>query len=46
MYDQIVESFKRLYMNGKIDDKKLDILMARGIISSDDKEYIMRKDGE
>lgn len=43
MYDQIVESFKRLYMSGKIDENKLDILLTRGIISYEDKEYIIGK---
>lgn len=46
MVDQIIESFKRLYQNGKINDSTLDTLLEKSIIAQSDKEYIMRKDGE
>lgn len=44
--NQIVESFKRLYKSGKINEDKLNSLVERKVISQDEKEYIMRKDGE
>lgn len=46
MVDMIVQSFKRLYQNGKLNETTLDSLIHRGIISESDKEYIMRKDGD
>lgn len=46
MVDTIVESFKRLYQNKKINENTLNSLVERGVISENDKKYIMTKDGE
>jgi len=44
--DLIIESFKRLYNSGQINEKTLNILLEKGSITESDKKYIMRKDGE
>ena len=44
--DLIVESFRRLYKSGQINENTLNALLEKGTISEKDKEYIMRKEGE
>lgn len=44
--DIIIESFKRLYKNGQINDDTLNGLLTKGTITKDDKEYIMRKEDD
>lgn len=44
--NQIIESFKRLYKSEKISEEKLNSLVEKDVISQDEKEYIIRKDGE
>lgn len=46
MVDQIIESFKRLYKNGKINEDTLNTLLEKGVIVQSDKEYIMQKEGD
>lgn len=42
--DQIIESFKRLYASGQINENTLNALLAKGTITENDKKYIMRKE--
>ena len=44
--DLIIESFKRLYQSGQINETTLLMMIEKGTITERDKEYIMRKDGE
>lgn len=44
--DLIIESFKRLYQSGQINETILLMMIEKGTITERDKEYIMRKDGE
>lgn len=44
--DLIIESFKRLYESGHINENTLLMLLEKSTISEKDKEYIMRKEGE
>ena len=44
--DLIIESFKRLYEAKQLSESTLLTLIKNGIISEQDKEYIMRKEGE
>lgn len=44
--DLIIESFKRLYMDGQINETTLLMLIKKGTITTKDKEYIMRKEDE
>lgn len=46
MKDQVIESFKRLYKAGRINESTLDMILKKGSITQEDKEYIMKKDGE
>lgn len=44
--DLVVESLKRLYKNGSVDATILDQLVALATITQNEKDYIMRKEGE
>lgn len=44
--DLIIESFKRLYTDGQINETTLLMLLEKGTISKDDIDYIKRKEGE
>ena len=44
--DQIIESFKRLFTSGQITEATLNSLLAKGTINQNEKDYIMRKEGE
>lgn len=44
--DLIIESFRRLYQSGQINEITLLMMVEKGTITENDKEYIMRKDGE
>lgn len=46
MADQLIESFKRLYKQRRINEDTLNSLLNKGIINENDKRYIMEKDGE
>ena len=38
---QFVETMKRLYVNGKVDEKKIVELFESGKIAKEEKEYIL-----
>ena len=42
----IIESFRRLYQSGQVNEATLLIMLEKGTITESDKEYIMRKEGE
>lgn len=42
----LVESFKRLYKDKKINEEKLNELVKKGTISEKDKNYILEKEDE
>ena len=44
--DLIIESFKRLYQNGQINESTLLMLIEKGTITENDKKYIIGKEGE
>lgn len=46
MNSLIIESFKRLYQSKQIDENTLNTLLKKGTITKENKEYIMRKEGE
>ena len=39
--NQFVESMRRLYINGKIDKQKIDMLYRDGKITEEEKTYIL-----
>lgn len=42
--DLIIESFKRLYRDGQIDDNTLLLMVKNGVITENDKNYIVQED--
>lgn len=44
--DLIIESFRRLYQSGQINEATLLMMLENKTITENDKKYIMRKDGE
>lgn len=44
--DLIIESFKRLYNSGQINDATLLTMLKHGTITEKDKNYITGKEGE
>ena len=42
--DLIIESFKRLYIDGQINETTLLMLIEKNTITAKDKEYIMGKE--
>ena len=41
MERQFIESMRRLYMNGLVDEKKIELLFLNEKITEDEKEYIL-----
>lgn len=41
---QIVESLKRLFHSGQVDENKVNELCKKSTISNEEKEYILRKE--
>lgn len=39
-----IEAMRTMYLNGKVDEKKLKTLLNTGKISAEEYEYIVRRD--